>query len=151
MTNRTDNDPTFAAFSHSDMQKYLEQLKWTSSFDMGSLLDMSRKNAQTLATLQQIGLEAWQEIITTSQTIAQELASEQAQLATSVMEEGAPEEKIAKAAERLKTGYERAHNRYKELADIQHKLSQDVSDLISRRIKSNLNDIKNVAGKDPKS
>lgn len=150
MTDKTDNDPSFAAFSHGDMQKYLEQLKWTSSFDLNALIDMGRKNAQTLATLQQIGLEAWQDMITTSQTIAQELASEQAQLATSVMNEGAPEEKIAKAAERLRSGYERAHNRYKDLADIQHKLSQDVSDLISRRIKSNLNDIKNVVEKEGK-
>lgn len=150
MTDKTDADMSFAAFSQGDMQKYLEQLKWTSSFDMNALLEMSRKNAQTLATLQQVGLEAWQDMITTSQTIAQELASEQAQLATSVMNEGAPEEKIAKAAERLKNGYERAHTRYKELADIQHKLSQDVSDLISRRIKSNLNDIKNVVDKEQK-
>lgn len=142
-----DNDsPDLAAFSYGDMKKYLEQTQWQ-PFDMSTFIEMGRKNAQTLATIQQLGLEAWQDMITTSQKIVQELASEQAALATSVMNEGAPEQKIARAADRMRTSYEKAHNRYKELTDIQHKLSQDMSDLISRRIKANLNDLKEVAEK----
>lgn len=136
----------FPAFSHSDYMKLMENLNWP-SFDMTAFLDMGRKNAQTLANIQQLGLEAWQDIITTSQQIMQELASEQAQMMTSVMNEGSPEEKVARATTRVRDTYDRTHNRYKALADIQHQLSQDMSDLIARRIKSNLNDIKDVVEK----
>lgn len=142
----TKKETEFPAFSHSDYQKLMEDLNWP-SFDMGAFLDMGRKNAQTLATIQQLGLEAWQDMITLSQHIAQELASEQAQMMTSVMNEGAPEHKISKATARVRDTYERTHARYRELADIQHKLSQDMSDLIARRIKANLNDIKDVVDK----
>lgn len=136
----------FPAFSHSDYQKLMENLNWP-SFDMSAFLDMGRKNAQTLANIQQLGLEAWQDIITTSQQIMQELASEQAQMMTSVMNEGSPEEKVARATTRVHDTYDRTHSRYRALAEIQHQLSQDMSELIARRIKANLNDLKDVVEK----
>ncbi len=140
------DSPEFAAFNMGDMKKYMEQMQFQ-PFDMSAFIDMGRKNAQTLATIQQLSLEAWQEMIAASQKIVQELASEQTELATSVMTDGAPEEKIARAADRMRQSYEKAHKSYKDLTDIQHKLSQDMSDLVSRRIKANLNDLKDVAGK----
>lgn len=128
------------AFTAGDFQKFMEQHK-LQTVDWAALMDMSRKNAQMLATIQQVGLEAWQDMINQTQKIAQDLSSEQAKLATSAVAEGSPEAKIAKATEAVHDTYDKIHRHYRELADTQYKLAQDMSALISRRIKANLKEL----------
>lgn len=135
-----DFTPDYAAFNLGDFQKFMEQNK-IQTVDWTALADMSRKNAQMLATMQQVSLEAWQDMINKTQKIAQDLAAEQAKLASSTVAEGSPEAKIGKATEAVHDTYDKIHRHYRELADNQYKLAQDMSALISRRIKANLKEL----------
>lgn len=138
--------PDFSAFNTGDFQKLMEQNK-IQTIDWGGIMDMNRKNAEMLATIQQINLEAWQDVISTTQKIAQDFANEQAKIASNAVAEGSPEDKIAQSAKSISETYDKAHKSYRQIADIQYKLSQNMSELISRRIKANLKDLQEKAGK----
>ena len=138
--------PDFTTFNPIDINKLIEQNK-IQTVDWSALMEMNRKNAQMLATIQQISMEAWQDVVSTTQKIAQDIATEQASLASEIIDEGSPEEKIAKSARTASATYEKAHNSYRELAEIQYRLSQNMSDLISRRIKANLKDLGDKASR----
>ncbi len=141
-----DFKPDLAAFNMGDFHKLMEQSK-IQTVDWTAIMDMSRKNAQMLATIQQVGLEAWQDMMSMSQKVASDFAAEQAKLASSAVAEGSPEAKIAKATEALHDTYDKVHRRYREMADLQYKLAQDMSALISRRIKANLKELQETIEK----
>ncbi len=142
------NNMNMGAFGADDMQKFFTQNSGMKAIDWAALIDTNRKNAQMLATIQEISLESWQDMLANTQKITQELVSEQANLLSGFMDEGSPEEKIADAAESLQETYNRAHKQYRALADKQHELSQNMSNIMSKRIKANLKDLKDLLDKD---
>ncbi len=136
------------SFNPEEMQQFFTQNSGVKPIDWVALIDTNRKNAQMLATIQEISLSSWQDMLANTQKITQELVSEQASLLAGFMEEGSPEEKVSDATERLQNTYNRAHKEYRALADKQHELSQNMSDIMSKRIKANLKELKELLDKE---
>jgi uncharacterized protein YcaQ len=111
-------------------------------FDVPTLMDTMRKNIQTMATAQQLYIDSLQVVARAHGLLITDLAKGQGNLARTLTDSDAPEDKIGDQALVMKHAYERFHDHMRELQDMMYQSNRETSTLLSRRIGSTLGEVK---------
>lgn len=127
-------------FSQNDFSKLFENYQ-AIPFDMKGFLETQRKNIQALSEANQLAMEGLQAIAQRQTEILSQIVEDNSSLAKEIMNEGTPEEKMAKNAKLFKTVYQRTVSNMKELSEIINKSNQDASNVINKRVTATMNEI----------
>ena len=122
-------------------------------FGVKEMMEASRKSIQACTQAQQIAAQSLQAIAQRQSEILSQMVSDSSAVAKEVMDEGTPEEKIARSAELIREAYEKNINNFREVGDIASKSAREAMDVINDRIASAFEEIKSTAeeAKDQKS
>ncbi|MCB1551433.1 MAG: phasin family protein [Alphaproteobacteria bacterium] len=110
-----------------------------------SLMESGRKSIQACAEAQQIAMESMQTIIQRQTEILSQIAQENSAIAQEIINEGTPEEKIARGAELIRSAYEKTVSGMQEVGDICNKSTKEACDIINRRVTACLDEVQCTA------
>lgn len=114
-------------------------------FGMKEIMESSRKSIQACTEAQQIATQSFQAIIQRQSEIMSQMVQDSSAVAREVMDEGTPEEKIARSAELIREAYEKTVNNYREVGDIASKSAREALDVLNGRITTAFDEIKTTA------
>ena len=114
-------------------------------FGMKEMMESSRKSIQACTEAQQIAAQSLQAIIQRQSEIMSQMVQDSSAVAQEVMDEGTPEEKIARSAELIREAYEKTINNYREVGDIASKSAREAMDVLNDRITTAFEEIKTTA------
>ncbi len=114
-------------------------------FGMKEMMESSRKSIQACAEAQQIATQSFQAIMQRQSEIMSQLVQDSSAVAREVMDEGTPEEKIARSAELIREAYEKTVNNCREVGDIASKSAREAMDVLNGRIATAFEEIKSTA------
>ena len=146
----TAQNPFGEFFSQNDFTKFFENYQ-SMPFDMQSFMETQRKNMQALSDAQTITVESLQALAQRQSAILSQMVEDNATLAKEMMSEGTPEDKIARNAELIKKCYERSVKNMNELSQMINQTSAEASDVINKRVKATLNEVKSSMEKTKKA
>jgi len=109
---------------------------------MTSLLETQRKNIDTVAKAHKMALSNLQELTQKQADILAQMVDDNAALASDLMSDGSPEDKLAKNAELMKSTYERSLKNLEEISTLINKHNTDASNLITKRVQDSMNELK---------
>ncbi len=142
----TQDNPFSEFFSQNDFAKAFEQYQ-NLPFDMKSVLETQRKNAQALTEAQQLSIERFQAIAQRHSEILSQIIEDNSNIAKEFMGEGTPEEKFAKNADLFKKVYERSVTSMRELSDMINKSNIEAGNIINKRVSASMSEIKSSLDK----
>jgi len=142
-------NPFAEFFTANDFSKFFENAQ-SMPFDLQGFMETQRKNMQALSNAQQIAIENLQTIAQRQSAIISEMVEDNAQITKELMSEGTPEEKISKNADLFKTLYERSVKNMNDIAEMMNKSNQEASDIINKRVKATMNEVKAAIDKSQK-
>lgn len=116
-------------------------------FDMKSVMELQRKNAQAVIAAQQVAMESLQAIAQRQSEIMSQIVEDNSSIAKEILSEGTPEQKIAKQADLVKKSHEKTVTNMRELADMIGKSTTEASDIINKRISASLSEVKTAMEK----
>ena len=137
-------------FAQNDFSKFFESYQ-SAPFDMQSFMETQRKNIQALTEAQKVAVDNLQAIAQRQSTILSEMVEDNAAMAKEFMAEGTPEEKIAKNADLVKASYERSVKNMNEIGEMLSQSNQEACQIIDKRVKASLTEVKSSLGKTAKS
>ena len=137
-------------FSQNDFSKFFENHQ-SMPFDMQGFMETQRKNIQAISDAQTIAVENMQAIAQRQSTILSQMVEDNTVIAKEFMAEGTPEEKIAKNADLFKKSYERSVKNMNEISDMLNQSSNEASEIINKRVKATLNEVKTSMEKSQKT
>jgi len=137
----TTNNPFSELFSQNDFSKLFENYQ-TMPFDLQSLMETQRKNAQAVSEAQRIAMENLQTIAQRQGEIISQMVEDNSIIAKELISEGTPEEKIAKNAELFKSAYERSVKNMAELSEMLNQSNQEATKIINKRVSATMNEVK---------
>jgi phasin family protein len=114
-------------------------------FGMKEIMESSRKSIQACTAAQQIATQSLQAIMQRQSEIMSQMVQNSSAVAKEVMDEGTPEEKIARSAELIREAYEKTVNNYREVGDIASKSAREAMDVLNDRIATAFEEIKSTA------
>ncbi len=122
-------------------------------FGMKEVMESIRKSIQACTEAQQVAAQSLQAIRQRQTEIMSQMVQDSSAVAKQVMDEGTPEEKIARSAELIRDAYEKTVNNYREVGDIASKSAREAMDILNERITNAFDEIKSTAedAKDQKS
>lgn len=140
-------NPFFESWIKPDMAKSFSAFPSVSAtpFDMKCGMECWRKNIQAITEAQQITIESLQTIAQRQAEIMSQMIQDQSSMAKEIMDEGTPEEKIARGAELIRHSYEKTVSNLREVGDIVNKTSREASDVLNKRVATSLNEIRESA------
>lgn len=124
-----------------EFSNFFESFK-IAPFDIQSLMETQRKNIQAITEAQQIAIENFQAITQRQTEMLSQIVEENSKIATQIMGEGTPEEKIAKQADLFKGLYERSVKNINDLAEMVSNGNQEASKIINKRVSASITEIK---------
>lgn len=119
-------------------------------FDLKTILESHRKNVQALAQAQQVTLDNVQALAHRQTEILSQIVEDQSALVKEFLNDGTPEDKIAKNADLYKKIYERTIKNMSELSNMVNKSNADASSIINKRISASMGEIKSALDKKDK-
>lgn len=119
-------------------------LSSTPSFDLKAILELNRKNTQALTDATQMAFEGVQEAVSRQTELMTQMMQDNSQIATTIMTDGTPEQKVQRQTELMRKSYESTVRNARELSEIISKSGEDVAGIISRRITASLNEFKSA-------
>ncbi len=137
-------------FSQNDFSKLLENYQ-SMPFDMQGFMETQRKNMQALSDAQSVAVENIQAIAQRQSAILSQMVEDNALIAKELMAEGTPEEKIAKNADLFKKTYEHSIKNMNDLSEMLNQSNQEASEIINKRVKATLNEVKTSMEKTQKT
>lgn len=114
-------------------------------FDMKTVMDSGRKTFQALTEAQQLAVESMQTIAQRQAEIMSQIVQDQSQIAREIINEGTPEEKIARGAELVRRAYEKTVSGMREVNDMMNKSNREATDIINKRVACALSELGNSA------
>jgi phasin family protein len=114
-------------------------------FGMKEMMESGRKFAQACTEAQQISTQSLQTIIQRQTEILSQMVKDQSAIAKEVMNEGTPEEKIARGAELIRDAYEKTVSGAREVGDIASKSTREAFEILNERVTSCFDEIKSTA------
>ena len=123
------------------------QYDFTKMFDVKTLLEIQRKNILAFSEAQRLAYEGLQAVAQRQSEILSQIAEENSSLAKDIMNEGTPEEKIARHADLMKKNYEKSVANWNELTGMISDSGKEASDIISHRVTASLTEMKATLGK----
>lgn len=128
-----------------DLSKSLFSNMPQSPFGMKEMMESGRKSIQACTEAQQVATQSMQAIMKRQSEILSQIVQDQSSIAKEVMNEGTPEEKIARSAELIREAYEKTMNNAREVGDIANKSTREALDIINDRITSCFEEIQSTA------
>jgi phasin family protein len=114
-------------------------------FGMREMMESGRKSIQACTEAQQVAAQSMQVIMQRQSEILSQLVQDQSTLAKEIMNEGTPEEKIARGAELIREAYEKTVHGTREVGDIANKSVREAMDIINDRVATAFSEIKSTA------
>lgn len=108
-------------------------------------MESGRRSIQSCAEAQQVTMESLQTVIQRQTEIISQLVKDNSSIAQEIINEGSPEDKIARGAELIRSAYERTISGMQEVADIYNKSTKEACDIINRRVSACLEEVQSSA------
>ncbi|MDX2101688.1 MAG: phasin family protein [Alphaproteobacteria bacterium] len=135
-------------FFDMDLSKLMADFK-VPGVDIESILATQRKNVEALAQANQLAVEGMQAVARRQAEILRTSLEEATKAAQEMMEQGAPEEKMAKQTELVKVAFEKALSNMRELAEMVAKSNTDAFNVINKRFTESLDEMRGMMTKKP--
>jgi phasin family protein len=116
-------------------------------FDFGAIFDMQRKNIEAFTAASQTFTQGLQTVAKRQSEIARQQVEQFQSLLTTTSPTGKVEDNLVKQTDLVKAAYEKNVSSARELQDILTKVTNEASDILSRRVVASLDEIKSVAQK----
>jgi len=140
-------------FLDFDVTKFMDPAKFTDftksladfkvpGVDMEALLVAQRRNVEALTAANQLAAEGFQAVLRRQAEIMRQSMEEASSVLRDVMTAGTPEDKVAKQTELVQAAFEKAVANMKEMAEMVAKANTEAADVISNRVKENLEEIR---------
>lgn len=114
----------------------------TPGFDLNILMETQRKNVQAVTDAVQLGMEGVQQAMTRHAELMGRIAQENSNIASQLMTDGTPEQKVQRQAELMRRSYEETIKGARELGGIISKSQEDAAEIINRRVTASLSEFK---------
>lgn len=108
---------------------------------MKGAMEAGRRSIQACAEAQQVAMESLQTIVQRQSEIVSQLLKDNSSMAQEIINEGTPEEKIARGAELIRCAYEKTMSGMQEVGDIYSKSTKEACDIINRRVSACLEEV----------
>lgn len=130
-------------FKNNDFTKVFAKFQ-QAPFDIQKILEIQRKNIQTLSEAQQLAVEGVQAIVTRQIEVVSQFMEEQSFLTNQLMREGTPEDKLNRNAELIKNSYDKALANAKEISELVKKTNTKASGLLNKRASATFKEIRDT-------
>ncbi len=141
-------NPFFDNWLKVDLSKTLPGLA-SVPVDMKNIMESGRKTFQAFSEAQQVAIESFQTIAQRQAEILSQFVHDQSAIASASINEGTPEEKIARSAELVRKSYEKTISSQREVADLLSKSNREATDIINKRVATALNELKSTVEENP--
>ncbi len=101
--------------------------------DVQQALDEQRKNMQSLAEIQQITAQNFQEIAHRQNALFSQIMRNNASIAQDMLNAGKPEDKLLRNSQAMQKNYEQAMESAKEIADLVQKTNSEATNILTKR------------------
>lgn len=142
----TQQNNFFNFFKNNDFAKSLEKLQ-AAPFDMKKMLEIQRKNLQTLSEAQQLTVEGIQSVLNRQIEVISQFMEEQSFITNQLLREGTPEDKLNRNAELIKNSYDKAVANAKEISELVQKTNSKASRLLNQRASATFKEIRDTVEK----
>lgn len=133
-------------FLNIDFQKMMMDFKMP-GIDADALMNAQQKNIEAITSANQLAAEGLQAIGKRQAELFQQAVEESQKTLGDLMTQGAPEDRIAKQAETVKTTIERTVTNLREISEMLAKSNQEAFDVINKRITESLEEVQSLTGK----
>ncbi|WP_420403810.1 phasin family protein [Nisaea sp.] len=133
-------------FLNVDFQKMMAEFKMP-GIDADALMNAQQKNIEAITAANQLAAEGMQAIGKRQAELFQQTIEESQKALGDLMAQGAPEERVAKQAETVKTTIERTVSNIREISEMLAKSNQEAFDVINKRIAESLDEVQSLTGK----
>jgi phasin family protein len=130
-------------FSSDAVSKFMDSFQ-KMPFDLQGLMETQRKNWQTISEAQQKAVESFQAIALRQAELFSQALESQSSLASELMKEGKPEDKLAKNAEAIKSSYEKAMANAAEISEMVKKANAEAVGLLNKRVSASLKEVRSA-------
>ncbi|MCB1591680.1 MAG: phasin family protein [Alphaproteobacteria bacterium] len=117
-------------------------------YGFSCLLEMQRRNLQTLAETQQIAFRSFQTVMNRQAELFSQILSEQNCRTSEILKDSKPEEALARNAELFKESCKKTMEGMNEIGEIVRQSNSETSGVLNRRLKDSLNEIKSAIESD---
>ena len=128
-------------FAEFDVTKVMADLR-VPGVDVDHLMKTSKKNIDAVNAANSLLVEGMKEIAKRQAEIVREAMEDAASASTEMMNQGSPEDKVAKQTELAKTAFEKALSNVKELAEMTAKSQSEAFDVINKRMSETMDEFK---------
>ena len=125
----------FMGEATASFQKMMENSPLATAFDMGSIMDMQRKNMQALAEANKRVMQGWQN-----------LSQKQGEMMSQMMQNNAVSMNPADTAAAMKTACEKVMANATEIGEIMRQCGTDTAEVLNKRMAATMNEMKMAAG-----
>jgi len=135
-------------FLEMDITKMLGDFKLP-GVDLEKLADAQRRNVEALTSANQLAAEGFQAIARRQAEIMRQTLETAGRSMRDLMDQSAPEDRMAKQTELAKSAFETALANMRELADMVTKANTEAFDVINKRVAASLDELKDMIKKSP--
>ncbi len=128
-------------FAEFDVTKVMADLR-VPGVDVDHLMKTSKKNIDAVNAANSLLVEGMKEIAKRQAEIVREAMEDAASASTEMMNQGSPEDKVAKQTELAKSAFEKALSNVKELAEMTAKSQSEAFDVINKRMSETMDEFK---------
>lgn len=133
-------------FMDMDLTKMMADFK-VPGVDVEALLASQRKNIEAVTAANQLAIEGMQAVLRRQAEIMRQTMEEATSMFTEAMSVGAPEDKVAKQADLIKTAFEKTLANMREMAEMVAKSNTEAAEVLSKRVSESLDELKGAVGK----
>ena len=133
----------FGVISSDQLSKFMSMWK-SSPFDIQTLLETQRKNLQCISEAQQMAMQNFQSLAFRQAEIFSQALEQQSHLASELMREGKPEDKLAKNAEAIKSSYEAAIANAAKISEMVKKANTQAVSLLNKRAAASIKEVQSA-------
>ncbi len=130
-------------FMEIDVQKMMGEFR-IPNVDVDAVVAAQKKNIEALTSANQLAVEGMQAVAKRQAEILRQTAEELQKNMQSLMENGAPDAKVAKGTELTKSAFEKAIANMKELSEMVTKSNAEAFDVINKRVAESLDEIRDL-------
>ncbi len=117
--------------------------------DVEAVMTAQRRNIEALTSANQLAIEGMQAVARRQAEILRQTMEEMTRGTQSLLEQGPPEERLAKQTDLVKVAFEKALSNMRELAEMVAKANTEAANIISRRVAESLDEMKHLVAKRP--
>lgn len=115
--------------------------------DLKEMMETQRRNFQAMTEAGRMAMTGWQALMQQQADMVSRMAQSQSEIFRESMKEGTPEEKIARQADMFRQAYESSVEQSKEMAEMMMKTNREAMDMIQKRVRCTLNEMRDMAKK----